>query len=119
MFLRKLSIVLSSLVLCTAAAAGNDDGEDSWTGKDKAAHFIILGMIPSQIVTIHTGNPWYGFATGVAIGALKELSDSRTHKASGKDFVATALGSAVGSYTGGWILARMDKTTVVAYSTKF
>jgi uncharacterized protein YfiM (DUF2279 family) len=118
MFLKKLSILLSSLVLCTAAMAGEEE-KDSWTGADKVGHFVVFGMIPSQIVTIHTGNKWYGFATGVGIGALKELSDSRTHKASGKDFVVTAIGAAVGAYTGGWILTKIDKTTLVAYSSTF
>jgi|GEM_PF-1418593 len=109
---KKLSVFLSTLVLCNVAIA------DSWTSPDKAGH-LVLGAVPAYFVTTYTENPWYGFAAGATAGVAKEVFDSRNGKASGKDLVVTLIGAAAGAYAGNWMVYKQNKTVYIGYNTSF
>lgn len=70
---------------------------DDWTGKDKNLHFLAGASI-SSLVTVATKDEKIGFISGVAMGLAKEVYDSKNKgDVSGKDFIVTALGSAIGA----------------------
>ena len=93
---------------------------EKWTGSDKALH-LGSGAIISFATTLGTKKPLWGFGAGVAVGALKELSDRGGNGcASGKDFGVTVLGAAIGAFAGDRVLVmRKNGTTIVAYHTEF
>jgi uncharacterized protein YfiM (DUF2279 family) len=89
--------VITAIILTTNAHA------DSWYGEDKVGHFV-MGAGVATAVTVATGNEWYGFAAGTAVGALKEVYDYKhrdKHTPSFKDFAVTAVGALVGAKFGG------------------
>lgn len=94
---------------------------DAWTGPDKTLH-AAAGALVGSSVTVVTGRPLYGFIAGTAVGALKELSDSRhpgAHDCSLQDLLMTSAGAAVGSYTGGVFLTYYRGRTGVAIRKEF
>lgn len=93
---------------------------EKWTGSDKAMHFGA-GATIAFATTLGTEKPLWGFGAGVAVGALKELSDRGGNGcSSGKDFGVTVLGAAVGAFAGDRVLVYRNKgTTVVAYRQEF
>lgn len=107
--MKKLLTLL--LLVCSLQAHA-----DSWTGEDKKLHFGA-GFVISSLVTLHTKDPWEGFKWGVIAGATKEAVDATgVGEVSAKDFAVTALGSAIGAYTGGLIVSRSQGTTTIAYN---
>lgn len=84
-----------------ATAPYSDGPRDSWAGRDKALHFVGCGAIAGA-VTLVTDSRTYGFLSCAAVGAAKEIADSRSskHQASWRDFAADVLGGWVGSYLG-------------------
>lgn len=102
------------LALCATQASA-----DSWTGNDKKLH-LGAGLVISGLVTMHTKDRETGFYAGVVAGAAKELIDATgAGEPSVKDFAVTALGAAIGAYTGGLIVSRTQGTTTIAYTTTF
>lgn len=92
---------------------------DKWSGTDKNMHFVA-GAFAGAGATAQFRDPLKGFAAGVAIGALKELSDSRGGgTCSLQDFAVTAIGAAVGAYGGAWLIAPTRGGMTVSYSTTF
>lgn len=92
---------------------------EKWTGRDKQLH-LAAGTIISFATTLGTEKPLWGFGAGVAVGALKELSDRSGGCSSGKDFGVTVLGAAIGAFAGDRVLVmRKNGTTFVAYRTEF
>jgi len=112
--MKKLTLFLCGLLLATSAMAGRCRANDSWHGEDKQMHFG-MGMAISGITTLHTADPWRGFRYGVYAGAGKELLDAvGLGDCSAQDFAVTVLGSAIGAYTGGLIVTRVQGRTMVA-----
>ena len=93
---------------------------DEWTGQDKALHFGA-GLVIASVVSIAAENEATGFWTAVAVGASKELWDSKQpdHEASFKDFAWSAVGAYLGARWGAWSLSRTNKTTVVGFIHQF
>jgi putative lipoprotein len=91
--------------------------QDSWTGKDKAQHFVgsaVLSYGFSEVMS-----PEKAFLTAVAIGAAKEVYDYKhptKHTASYKDFIADVAGAYVGVYAKGYSFDYQNKTFVVRYT---
>ena len=107
--------LISTLLLAFACVSAH---ADSWTGYDKKLH-LGAGLVISGFITLHTKDPTTGFYAGVIAGGVKELVDATgVGEPSFKDFAVTALGAAIGAYTGGLIVSRVQGTTVIAYSTK-
>lgn len=78
---------------------------DKWTGPDKNKHFAA-GAIAGSAGTLVFKDADKGFLVGVAVGAAKEIYDSRGHgTCSLQDFTVTALGAAAGAYGTAWIIA--------------
>jgi putative lipoprotein len=94
---------------------------DSWTTPDKPVHAtvsFVLGLSTSQLFP---QSKLTAFGVAMIPGVAKEVLDAG-HGGSGfslKDLGADAIGAALGVYTGGWLLSRSQKTTVVAYMTEF
>jgi len=59
--------------------------------EDKLGH-IALGAVVSETVTHYTDSRWKGCAAALAVGVVKELSDSRFDI---QDATATALGCSI------------------------
>jgi hypothetical protein len=92
---------------------------DKWTGNDKNMHFVAGAFIGAG-ATAQFRDPLAGVAAGVAIGALKELSDSDgSGTCSLQDLIATAIGAAVGAYGSAWLIAPTRGGLTVSYSTTF
>lgn len=92
---------------------------DKWTGVDKNMHFVA-GAFIGVGATVKFRDPLAGFAAGVAVGALKELSDSRGGgTCSLQDFAVTAIGAALGVYGSAWLIAPTLGGMTVSYSTTF
>lgn len=93
---------------------------DKWSGTDKNMHFVA-GAFAGAGATAQFRDPLKGFAAGAAIGALKELSDSRGggRTCSLQDFAVTAIGAAVGAYGSAWMIAPTRGGVNVSYSTTF
>lgn len=92
---------------------------DSMRGWDKRAHFAG-GAVIATVATMHTSDPWKGFWIGTAAGVAKEVLDAGgTGTCSAQDLLATAAGAAIGAWTGGVIVTRIQGRTVVAYATTF
>jgi uncharacterized protein YfiM (DUF2279 family) len=96
--------------------------QDPWHGEDKTAHLVMIGGLPAYIVAVQAENAWAGFFTGVAFGAGKELLDSGSKSGigpSGKDFVWTVAGAAIGASLGNWQISKERDTIVVTYTMRF
>lgn len=92
---------------------------DKWTGADKNLH-LAAGVFIGSGVSVQFRDPLKGFAAGVAIGALKELSDSSGGgTCSLQDFAVTAIGAAIGAYGSAWMIAPTRGGVTVSYSTTF
>jgi len=92
---------------------------DTMRGWDKKAHFAG-GAVIATVATMHTGDPWKGFWVGTAVGVAKEALDATgVGTCSLQDALATTAGAALGAWTGGLIVTRVQGRTVVAYATEF
>ncbi|XBS71814.1 YfiM family lipoprotein [Acerihabitans sp. KWT182] len=94
--------VLMPLIGCSACA---HMAQDSWTGRDKAAHFVssaALAMAGSAAAEHQNASPArsrnIGFAFSLSLGAAKEGYDSRAAGSgwSWKDFAWDVAGAATG-----------------------
>lgn len=88
--------ILLGLALAGSAHAGDLIWNDSWTGQDKARHFVA-GAAIGAATTVYFDNANYGIAAGCAVGALKEAHDMRRNTGTFQDFAVTCLGSFVGA----------------------
>jgi uncharacterized protein YfiM (DUF2279 family) len=98
-----MTVYKNTIALAIAATISTTAYADSWYGEDKVGHFV-MGAGVATAVTVATGNEWYGFAAGTAVGALKEVYDYQhrdKHTPSFKDFAVTAVGALVGAKFGG------------------
>ncbi|CAI1041420.1 YfiM family lipoprotein [Serratia entomophila] len=98
----RLSVVPPLLLLtsgCTHLA------NDSWTGKDKAQHFVASAAFAAAGAAYGDRQNWnearsrsFGLAFSVGLGAAKELYDSREGGTgwSWKDFAWDVAGAAAG-----------------------
>lgn len=101
------------------AIAGKCTTHDGWSGPDKTKH-LIGGAAIGAAVTYATEKPLYGWAAGTAVGALKEVIDSRGHgTCSFQDFAVTSLGAAAGAYGTAWVILPMKKGVFVGYASNF
>lgn len=99
----KQLLALMALVAAGTANAGCTSS-DSWTGRDKAGHFLVGAAIGSG-GTLLFDKPDQVFLFGLAVAAAKELHDSRNGATcSLQDFLATAGGAAAGAYGTAWIV---------------
>ena len=111
--MKKLVLFLCGLLLAASATAGCR-ANDAWRGADKTLHFG-MGAAIAGVTTMHTADPWRGFRYGVYAAAGKELLDAAgLGDCSAQDFAVTVLGSAIGAYTGGLIVTRIQGRTMVA-----
>lgn len=106
--MRKL--VLLTVFFCTGCT---HMAKDSWTGKDKAEHFVSSAILSSAGSAWGDKQHWnegrsarFGLMFALSLGAAKELYDSREGGSgwSWKDFSWDVAGAATG-YTL-WSLAR-------------
>lgn len=97
----RVSLILP-LIFCSACA---HMAQDSWTGRDKTAHFIsaaALAYAGSAAVEQQHASPArsrnIGFAFAISLGALKETYDSRAAGSgwSWKDFAWDVAGASTG-----------------------
>lgn len=108
-----------ALALACSTATAGCNAPDSWRGSDKNLHFA-LGAGIATVATMHTGDPWTGFAVGAAAGVTKEALDAAgMGQCSGKDLAVTLAGAAVGAWTGHLIVTRVQGRTTVAYVGSF
>lgn len=93
---------LAALLALTITAAS----ADQWTGQDKTQH-AIGGFAIGSLTTALTKSKTAGCLAGSAVGALKEVADSRSdkHTASGKDFAVTAIASCLGAQFSGLFIS--------------
>jgi len=108
------------MTIITLSAAMSANAQDSLTGPDKIKHFgVSTGM--AAIGTIAFNSRKIGFGACMAVGAGKEIWDSRQpgHTASAKDLIADAAGCAVGAYVGGLMIQPRRDGVAVAYMTQF
>lgn len=102
--MRKL--VLLMVLCCTGCT---HMANDSWTGKDKAEHFVSSAVLSAAGSAYGDKQYWsasFGLMFALSLGAAKELYDSREGGSgwSWKDFSWDVAGAATG-YTL-WSLAR-------------
>ena len=108
-----------ALALTSVAASAGCATRDRWAGQDKMLH-LGAGSVAAVAVGSQFKSPWAGFAAGVAIGAAKELTDSRgAGTCSLQDLVATAVGAGLGAYASKWAIAHADGNTSVRITTTF
>lgn len=108
-YLGKLLLLIP--VICIA--------QDSWTGKDKAQHF--LGSAALSYSFSEVMSPESAFLTSVGIGLAKEVYDYKhpaKHTASYKDFIADVAGAYVGVYAKGYSFDYQNKSFVLKYTMK-
>lgn len=99
-----MKAILALLLAPSLACAIPCTATDNWTGQDKTKHFAAGAAIGSA-GTLVFKDPDKGFLLGVAVGALKEVRDSRGHgTCSLQDFGVTALGAAAGAYGTAWVI---------------
>ncbi|AFJ46087.1 YfiM family lipoprotein [Shimwellia blattae] len=107
----KLSVTAFLIPLLTTACS--HQAQDSWTGQDKAQHFIASAMLSAAGNEYGQHQGWshdrsatFGLMFSTSLGAGKELWDSRPAGSgwSWKDFAWDVAGAATG-YTL-WQLAR-------------
>ena len=96
-------LAMIALVAAGAAHAGCTSS-DSWTGQDKARHFMVGAAIGSGGMLLFD-KPDQVFLFGLAVAAAKEAHDSRSGgTCSMQDFLATVGGAAAGAYGTAWIV---------------
>lgn len=92
---------------------------DKWSGPDKIEHAMAGGII-SMATTLHTGDPWKGFAWGAGIGVGKELLDAGgMGTCSLQDLLVTVGAAALGASAGYQLVLvrdRQSRTTTVGIS---
>ena len=113
MRLKSIQIIQYILLLCLAVmflcsgCATLYWGDDSWTGKDKAYHFVAGGIIGAGTTLAlkrngidATAAPIIGISTSFAIGGGKEWYDANVKGSfwSWKDMAWDVIGGAAGSY---------------------
>lgn len=104
--------------LCLDASAGCRSN-DRWHGSDKQIHLAAGGGI-AFVATLHTGDPWRGFAWGAGASLAKELIDATGQgDCSLQDLAVGVIGAGIAAYTGGLIVTRVQGRTLVAYTTSF
>ena len=96
-------------------------GKDCWWGPDKKQHLgagFALGFLGSLgAAQFQAENPrLVGWGIGCAVGVGKELADKRFSE---KDAVVTCLGAGLGALTGGLVIYRQGRETVVSYTRSF
>ncbi|PHM37652.1 YfiM family lipoprotein [Xenorhabdus innexi] len=80
-----INILISILLLSTTTACSNiRQANDTWTGKDKAQHFLFSAAIAAagnaygdQQDWKHRESAQFGVFLSIGLGAAKELYDSR------------------------------------------
>jgi putative lipoprotein len=91
--------------------------QDSWTGKDKAQHFVGSAVLSYGFSEFMSADK--AFLTAVGIGLAKEVYDYQhpeKHTASYKDFIANVAGAYVGVYAKGYSFDYQNKTFVLKYT---
>jgi len=94
---------------------------ESFVGPDKVKP-LVLSTVIGFGSTVLFEDKTKGFAACAVIGAAKEGLDAMGYgTASVKDFVADAVGCAIGAYTGGLVVTYKGSTKSVgiSYSTSF
>lgn len=91
------------LLLCPLSAQAGCLTDDAWHGQDKVFH-ASMGFAVSTGMTVHTRDPWQGFAWGVGVGAAKEVFDLKVSQCTFQDFAVTAIGAGLGAVVGNWSL---------------
>lgn len=111
--------IISALLACASFAASAQT-VDTWTSADKGKHLVVSGAIGAA-ATVATDSKAWGTGLCVAVGAAKELADSRStaHTASWKDLAADAIGCAIGAQIGGLYITPTRDGARVAWSIKF
>lgn len=113
-----MKTLLLALVLATSANA-KCITNDRWTGPDKNLH-LAAGLFAGAGAMAQTQDPFKGFLFGTAVGALKEVVDSRgSGTCSLQDFAATAVGAAVGAYGGSWLIGYSAGRAFINYNAEF
>lgn len=102
---RRLCLPLLWLLPLLWCAGCSHLAQDSWTGRDKAQHFVgsaLLAVAGSAIAEHQSASPArsrnIGFGLAITFGALKEAWDSRPNGTgwSWKDFTWDVAGAAAG-----------------------
>lgn len=90
------------LSLCALPSFAQSRGKDSWTGKDKAGHFLAGALITGS-VQVATGDTALAVEVGTIAALGKEFTDMhRTgHVASFRDATATLVGVLVSAQIAG------------------
>ena len=100
---KRIPTVLA-LSVAVSAAGAKCIANDAWTGPDKVKHFGA-GAAAGAAGTLVFKDARKGLLLGVAVGAAKEVYDTRGHgTCSLQDFAVTALGAAAGAYGTAWIV---------------
>lgn len=117
MIVRRITLAAVLAAAPVLAAAGCTT-RDRWQGSDKDAH-AVAGLVIGTAATLHFRSRWAGFATGAAVGVLKELGDTQGSSCSLQDAAITALGAALGAQLGGFALRYSHGRASLAWSTDF
>lgn len=93
---------------------------DSWTGPDKAKHFVA-GAAIGGASTVFFQTPRAGMVLGAAAGVGLELYSARTGRGTCtvQDAAATALGAVAGAYGTAWLILPRRNGVQVAYVARF
>ena len=89
--------------------------------QDKRMHAGVSFVAGVASANVWPTEPVKAFGAAMVPGIAKELLDARKG-GSGfdtKDLMADAIGAALGVAGTSWLIARTNKTTVIAYRTEF
>lgn len=116
--MRHLIAALLCALLGMPASAGCRSDEP-WHGPDKQMH-LLGGAGVAFVATLHTGDPWRGFALGAGVSVGKEVVDLAIGgRCSLQDAAIGVLGAGIAAYTGGLVVTRVQGRTVIGYATTF
>jgi hypothetical protein len=110
-----IAIILFCLVNLTEAKCITND---SWTGSDKNAHFVIGGLA-GFIGSVQTESVGYGILAAGAVAGGKELIDLKMGTCSLQDFTVTLAGGVLGAYTGGWYVSYNNEKVIVGFNKRW
>jgi len=117
---RAYILTTACAIACAAFLSTAHAGDKTFTPH----HWEHFGgsAVLAVAATDYTQSEWKGFGITLGVGLAKELID-KTQGQYGmftcKSLAADAIGAAVGAKLGGLTITREDKTTTVAYSTRF